>query len=223
MLQPGERRINAAVGAVRHVCFWHQGREHIGRHVGQCRNQSTRGAAVHQKRRAQPVRRTPAVVVVNELSTHSTDPMPQRVRPAMSAAVCAPGADDARPVLTSHGTTPDDPTGQPVAAAADAPKPLVPTTRLAWLTADHAVNESRPSCKPPGSLRVQRVQSSVPRPATMGENFYEKSLTTRKWVIASELFARRSGADCAAVSDTPALVGAERETWMLPGGLPSRR
>jgi hypothetical protein len=42
----------------------------------------------------------------------------------------------------------------------------------------------------------------------MGENFYGKSLTTRKWVIASELFARRSGVDCAAVSDTPALVGA---------------
>jgi hypothetical protein len=219
MLQPRERSINAAPGAVRRVCFWHQGRgdvtephsrrrrqgnhcdrvaqhgrrslpaagrEHLGRHVGQCRNQPTRGAAVHQKRRAQPVRRTPAAIVVNELSSHTTDPMRQRVRPAMSAAVCARGVDDARPVLTSHSTTPDDPTGQPVAAAADsAPKPLVPTTRLAWLTPDHAVNESRPSCKPPGPLRVQRVQPPVPRPAAMGENFYGKSLTMRKWVMAS--------------------------------------
>jgi hypothetical protein len=148
---------------------------------------------VHQKRRAQPVRRTPAVIVVNELSTHTTDLMSQRVRPAVPAAVCPRGVDDARPVPTSHSTTPEKPTGQPVAAAADdaTPKPLVLTTRLAWLTPDHAVNESRPSCKPPGPLRVQRVQPPVPRPATTGENFYGKSLTTRKWVIASELFARR--------------------------------
>ena len=175
MLQPRERSINAALGAVRHVCFWHQGRgdvtgpqshrrrqgnhcdrvaqhgrrslpaagrEHLGRHVGQCRNQPTRGAAVHQKRRAQPVRRTPAVIVVNELSTHTTDPMPQRVRPAMSAAVCAPRADDPRPVLTSHSTTPEDPPGQPVTAAS---RPLVPTTGPASLTRADAVNESRPS------------------------------------------------------------------------------
>lgn len=179
MLQPGERSINAAMGAVRHVCFWHQrrgdvtepqsrrrrqgnhcdrvaqysrrslpaaGREHLGRHAGQCRNQPARGAPLHQSCRAQPVRRTPATVVVNELSSRTTDLMPQRVRPAVPAAVCAPGVDDARPVLTSHGTTPDDPTGQPAAAAADAvPKPLVPTTRLAWLTRCQAVNELRPS------------------------------------------------------------------------------
>jgi hypothetical protein len=192
MLQPRERSINAALGAVRHVCFWHQGRgdvtepqshrrrqgnhcdrvaqhgrrslptagrEQLGRHAGQCRNQPTRGAPLHRSCRAQPVRRTPAVIVVNELSSHTTDLMSQRVRPAVSAVVFARGVDDARPVLTSHSTTPEKPTGQPVAAAADAvPKPLVPTTRLAWLTPDHAVNESRPSCKPPGPLRVQRVR-----------------------------------------------------------------
>jgi hypothetical protein len=217
MLQPRERSINAALGTVRHVCFWRQGREHLGWRTGQRRAQPARGAPLHPNCRAQPVRRTPAVIVVNELSTHATDLMPQRVRPAIAAAVCSRGVDDARPVLTSDSTTPDDSTGQPAAAAADAPKPLVPTTRLAWLTPDHAVNESRPSCKPPGSLRAQRSQPPVRRPATMGENFYGKSLTTRKWVIASKLLARRSAADCAAVSDTPALFGAYRRDVAAAG------
>jgi hypothetical protein len=169
-------------------------REHLGRHAGQWRNQPTRGAALHPNRRAQPLRRTPAAVIVNELSTHTSDLKPQRARPAMSAALCTRGVDDARPVVTSHSTTPEDPTGPPVAATADtAPKSLVPTTRLAWLTPDHAVNKSLPSCKPPGPLRVQRVRPSVRRPATTGENFYGKSLIARKRVIASGLLVHRSG------------------------------
>jgi hypothetical protein len=169
---------------------------------------------LHRNRRAQPLRRTPAAVIVNELSTHTSDLKPQRARPAMSAALCTRGVDDARPVVTSHSTTPEDSTGPPVAATADAaPKSLVPTTRLAWLTPDHAVNKTRPSCKPPWPLRVQRVRPQMHRPATTGENFYGKSLIARKRVIASGLLVHRSGASSwadAASATPPAVVGAER-------------
>jgi hypothetical protein len=90
---------------------------------------------LHPNRRTQPVRQMSAIVVVGELSTHTTDLMPERVRPAISTAVCSRAVDDARPVVTSHSATPEDPTGQPVAAAGDAvPRPFVTATRLAWLT-----------------------------------------------------------------------------------------
>jgi hypothetical protein len=62
--------------------------------------------------------------------------------PPMPGAVRARGVDDVRPVLHSHSTTAQDPPAQPLTAAS---RPLVPTTGLAWLTPDDAVNESRPS------------------------------------------------------------------------------